>query len=111
MSRWIFSLYRRLRNRDALEAAQGQIQEALRSQRIALLMATEAQQKATATMEQLAASRAVLAVVMRQRDDYEKAVEVLARKLADLKMQRRQERQYLRFWLTRTIKPQKVSLN
>ena len=79
--------------------------EALRHQRIALLMATEAQQQTTATREQLVACRGLLAVVMRQRDDYETAVEVLARKLADVKAQRRKERRYLRFWLTRTIKP------
>ncbi|TXH52964.1 MAG: hypothetical protein E6Q97_14155 [Desulfurellales bacterium] len=54
---------------------------------------------------------AVLAVVMRQRDDYERAIEVLARKVADLKEQRRQERLARRYWLTRTITPQKVSQN
>jgi len=30
---------------------------------------------------------------------------VLAHKLANLKTQRRRERQYLRYWLTRTTKP------
>jgi hypothetical protein len=74
-------------------------------------MAIEAQQQANAAAAQLQACRAVLAVVMRQRDDYEKAVEVLAHKLADAKLQRRRERQYLRFWITRTIKPQERSWN
>lgn len=101
---WLKYLYRRLRNLDALDAARRQINEALRHQRIALLMATESQQQMTATREQLAACRGLLAVVMRQRDDYETAVEVLAHKLADLKIQRRRERRYLRFWLTRTIR-------
>lgn len=103
---WLNYLYRRLRNLDRLEVAQRQAQEAHRHQRIALLMATESQQQTTATREQLAVCRGLLAVVMRQRDDYEKAVEVLARKLADVKVQRRRERRYLRYWLTRTIRPQ-----
>lgn len=101
---WLIVLYRRLRNIDRIEAGQ-------RRERVALRMVVEAQQQANASAEQLQACRAVLAVVMRQRDDYEKAVEVLAHKLADLKQQRRRERQYLRFWLTRTIRPQKVSWN
>lgn len=103
---WLTYLYRRLRNLDRLEVARRRIDEALRRQRIALLMATESQQQTTATREQLAACRGLLAVVMRQRDDYEAAVEVLARKLADVKIQRRRERRYLRYWLTRTIRPQ-----
>lgn len=74
-------------------------------------MVVEAQKRAQATEAQLHACRAVLAVAMRQWDDYEQAVEVLAHKLADLKVQRRRERQYLRFWITRTIKPQKRSWN
>lgn len=102
---WLRYLYRRLRNLDRLEVARRQIDEALRHQRIALLMATESQQQTTATREQLVACRGLLAVVMRQRDDYETAVEVLARKLADVKIQRRRERKYLRYWLTRTIRP------
>ena len=105
---WLTYLYRRLRNLDALEVAQ-------RHQRIALGMMMQAQQQgqmqAQAATEQLAACRAVLAVVMRQRDDYERAVEVLAHKVADLKEQRRQERLARRYWLTRTITPQKVSEN
>ena len=68
-------------------------------------MVVEAQRRANATEAQLAACRAVLAVTMRQRDDYEKAVEVLAHKLADLKMKRKRERRHLRYWLTRTIRP------
>lgn len=108
---WLIYLYRRLRNLDALEAALRQAQDALRHQRIALGMATQAMTQAQAAEAQLAACRAVLAVTMRQRDDYEKAVEVLAHKLADLKMQRRKERRYLRFWLTRTIKPMERSWN
>lgn len=105
---WLIFLYRRLRNLDALEVAQ-------RHQRIAIQVAAQAQQQgqmqAQAATEQLVACRAVLAVVMRQRDDYERAIEVLARKVADLKEQRRQERLTRRYWLTRTIKPQKVSEN
>lgn len=103
--KWLKYLYRRLRSLDHLEVARRQIDEARRHQRIALLMATEAQQQTAATREQLVACRGLLAVVMRQRDDYEKAVEVLARKLADLKEQRRRERKYLRYWLTRTVRP------
>lgn len=68
-------------------------------------MAAQAMTQAQAAEAQLAACRAVLAVTMRQRDDYEKAVEVLAHKLADLKMQRKRERRHLRYWLTRTIRP------
>lgn len=105
------TVYRRLRNLDALEAALRQAQDAHRHQRIALGMAAQATTQAQAAEAQLAACRAVLGVTMRQRDDYERAVEVLARKLADLKQERRRERQYLRFWITRTIKPQKVSEN
>lgn len=101
---WLTSLYRWLRNHDQVEAAQ-------RHQRIALGMAAQAATQAQATEMQLAACRAVLAVTMRQRDDYERAIEVLARKLADLKEQRRRERRYLRFWLTRTIRPQERSWN
>lgn len=101
---WLNVLYRRLRNYHQVEAVQ-------RRERIALHMVVEAQQRANATEAQLAACRAVLAVTMRQRDDYEKAVEVLAHKLADLKLQRRRERRYLRFWLTRTVKPTERSWN
>lgn len=68
-------------------------------------MAAQATTQAQATEAQLGACRAVLAVTMRQRDDYERAVEVLAHKLADLKAQRRRERRHLRYWITRTIKP------
>jgi len=95
---WLTSLYRRLRNTDQIEAAR-------RRERVALRMVVEAQQKTQAATEQLRACRAVLAYTMRQRNDYEKAVEVLAHKLANLKTQRRRERQYLRYWLTRTTKP------
>lgn len=95
---WLKFLYRRLRNLDALE-------DARRHQRIALSMAAQATTQAQAAEAQLGACRAVLAVTMRQRDDYERAVEVLAHKLADLKIQRRRERRYLRYWITRTIRP------
>ena len=95
---WLTNLYRWLRNTDRIEAAQ-------RRERVVLRMVVEAQRRANATEAQLAACRAVLAVTMRQRDDYEKAVEVLAHKLADLKMKRKRERRHLRYWLTRTIRP------
>lgn len=100
----LVTLWRRLRNLDRLEAAH-------RHQRIAIGMVAQATEQTKAVTEQLVACRAVLAVTMRQRDDYERAVEVLARRLADLKAERRRERLQLRFWITRTIRPQKVSDN
>ena len=101
---WFICLYRRLRNLDALNAAQ-------RHQRIAVQMAMQAQSELRAVAEQLAACRAVLAITMRQRDDYEAAIEVLARKLAHLKEEQRRQRLNSRYWITRTIRPQKVSEN
>lgn len=96
--------YRRLRNLDRLEAA-------LRSQRIAMHLVSVSQQTVKASQEQLAVCRSLLATTMRERDHYEKAVDHLARKLAVLERQRRQERVASRYWLTRTIMQRKVSEN
>lgn len=96
--------WRRLRNLDALEAAQ-------RQARIAIKMACESQEVAKASQAQLAVCRGLLAVAMRERDYQEMAVDVLARKLARLEQERRHERAMARTWLTRTITDRKVSEN
>lgn len=88
-----------------------QLAEAQRQTRIALAMVGEAQAAIVAGREQLAACRALLAVVMRERDTYEQVVEALAREVERLEQQRQRERQASRFWLTRTIEPQKVREN
>lgn len=96
--------WRRLRNLDALESAQ-------RQARIAIKMACESQEVAKASQEQLTVCRGLLATVMRERDHNERAVEVLARKLARIEQERRRERAMARTWLTRTIIDRKVSEN
>lgn len=96
--------YRRLRNLDAIERAE-------RGQRIAIKMACTAQDVATASQEQLTVCRGLLATTMRDRDYHERAVEVLARKLARIESERRKEKHAMRYWLTRTIEPRKVSEN
>ncbi len=101
---WLRKVYSRLRNVDRLENAQRQM-------RIAVGMACQAQEQAAAAQLQLTACRAILATAMRDRDHYEAAVEVLARELAQLKQERRCEKEALRFWLTRTVRPQKGSEN
>lgn len=96
--------WRRLRNLDELESAE-------RGQRIAVKMACASQEAARASQEQLAVCRGFLATVMRERDYHERAVEVLARKLARVESERRREKHAMRYWLTRTIEPRKVSEN
>lgn len=96
--------WRRLRNQDELERAE-------RGQRIAIKMACTSQEAAKASQEQLTVCRGLLAAVMRERDYHERAVEVLARKLARIESERRKEKHALRYWLTRTIEPRKVSEN
>lgn len=96
--------WRRLRNLDELERAE-------RGQRIAIRMACESQETAKASQEQLTVCRGLLAAVMRDRDYHERAVEVLARKLARVESERRREKHALRYWLTRTIEPRRVSEN
>lgn len=89
--------YRRLRNLDRLHAA--------------LHMTYTAQEATRASQEQLAICRALLATTMRERDNYEKAVDALARKLARIEQARRKERAASRYWLTRTVIQRKVSEN
>lgn len=108
---WLMYLYRRLRNRDRLDDAQ-------RRERIALRMAAMAQEAATASASQLAVCRGLLATVMGERDDYQTAVDALAlqlaavkEELASLREERFQEHQQMRFWITRTVSPQKGSWN
>ena len=96
--------WRRLRNLDALERAE-------RGQRIAIKMACESQEAARASQMQLAVCRGLLATTMRERDYHERAVEVLARKLARMESERRRERAMARTWLTRTVFDRKVSEN
>lgn len=96
--------WRRLRNLDALE-------DARRQTRIAIKMTCESQEAAKASQEQLAICRGLLATTMRDRDYHERAVEVLARKLARVESERRRERAMARTWLTRTIIDRKVSEN
>lgn len=96
--------WRRLRNWDALEQAE-------RGQRIAIRMACSSQDAARASQEQLMVCRGLLVVAMRDRDYHERAVEVLAGKLALVESERRQEKHAMRYWLTRTIEPRKVSEN
>lgn len=96
--------WRRLRNQDELERAE-------RGQRIAIKMACESQEAAKASQEQLTVCRGLLATTMSERDYHERAVEVLARKLARVESERRKEKHALRYWLTRTIEPRKVSEN
>ena len=96
--------WRRLRNWNRIEQAE-------RSQRIAIKMACTSQDAARASQEQLAACRGLLATTMRDRDYHERAVEVLARKLARIESERREERAMARTWLTRTVFDRKVSEN
>lgn len=96
--------WRRLRNLDELE-------DARRQARIAVKMACTSQDAARVSQEQLTVCRGLLATVMRERDYHERAVEVLARKLARVESERRKEKHAMRYWLTRTIEPRKVSEN
>lgn len=96
--------YRRLRNLDRLE-------NALRHQRVAMHLVSVSQQTLKASQEQLAACRALLAVTMRERDHYQRALDHLAKKVVVMERQRRQERIASRYWLTRTIMQRKVSEN
>lgn len=108
------NFFRRLFGFQQLAEAQRQTRIALAALRQAQGPAAElveAQAAIVAGREQLAACRALLAVVMRERDTYEQVVEALAREVERLEQQRQRERQASRFWLTRTIEPQKVREN
>lgn len=96
--------YRRLRNLDALEAAE-------RGQRIARKMAFEAQSQIVGGRLQLAACRAVLEETLGERDHYKRQVAHLAGRVIELERKRREERLMARTWLTRTILFRKVSEN
>lgn len=54
---------------------------------------------------QLAICRSMLATTMRQRDNFEAALDHIAYELASCKRMRRQERRNMRMWITRTTKP------
>lgn len=64
-----------------------------------------------ATLEQLAACRAVLAATMKERDRYDDALRLACEQIVDLRREREAERVAARFWITRTIAPQEVSEN
>lgn len=64
-----------------------------------------------ATLEQLAACRAVLAATMKERDQYQDALWRACEELVDMRREREAERVAARFWITRTIAPQEVSEN
>lgn len=54
--------------------------------------------------------RAMLATTMRQRDNFEAALDHISYELASCKRMRRRERKSARFWITRETKP-RISQN
>ena len=99
--RSLIHLYRKLRNLDRLDEAQ-------RHARIAIGMMCRSHQDAEASRKQLASSqlqlatcRGLLATTMRERDQFEAALDHACHELAIMKRTRRQERKNSRLWLTR----------
>jgi len=101
---WLIKFYRRLRNLDALE-------DAYAATAVALTCAAEGQRLAYASAEQLQTCRLILAATMRERDGLEAALTLAEAELRKCKLRERRERENCRYWLTRTIRPQKASAN
>lgn len=87
-------LWSRWRNLDALAAAQLRTAYALRD-------AQRAQEQAEASQQQLAVSRALLAVTMRERDQAQANLQRMGSDLAWLVAKQRSERRNSRLWVTR----------
>lgn len=64
-----------------------------------------------ATCEQLQACRLTLGVVMMERDGLEGALQLAETELRKMKERQREERDASRYWLTRAIARQEVSVN
>lgn len=101
---WLKFLCRKLRNHDLIESAQ-------RQARIAVGMTCQSQEAAAAAQMQLAACRSLLATTMTERDQYESALWRACEELVDMRREREAERVAARYWITRTVSPQKVSEN
>ena len=118
-------LWRRLRNLDQLEmarrlqlAAQGAVtiaysREVAACERAAELfrLLEERTNELTATREQLQAYRLTLGVVMMERDASECAYQLAEAELKKVNADQRERRESDRYWLTRTIARQEVSVN
>lgn len=118
-------LWRQWRNLDRLQtahrlqlAAQGavmiaQSREVAACERAAELfrLLEERTAEVTATCEQLQACRLTLGVVMMERDGLEGALQLAETELKKVNAEQRERRESDRYWLTRTIARQEVSIN